>query len=289
MELLDFPRRFSSLVNPVKIAKNIKWRYGASISNSSHVFVVGAPRSGTTLMFTIIGAHPSFASIDCETFFFVPRDNFNLSSYSRLEKNKNIEMRDIEITLEDSKDIVEFYDKLASKILRDEDKVRFLEKTPFHVLYLKYLVKHFPNARFVNMIRDGRDCYRSNKRLADYYHKPLKKATRLWRDSIRARQTMGKHSQIIDVRYEDLTHNPTETLERVMSFLGEDFYPEQLDPATYSKSTIFRGDKGHERLSQPIKPTSIGKWKKDLTSDEIQYFQKNAGKELVCMGYEILD
>lgn len=283
-----FPRRIRSLANPLKIFKNLKGRYICSVSYKPHIFVLGAPRSGTTLMFTILASHPNISSIDCETFFFVPRDIFNLSSYKRLTDSGDIDINKIKSYLNSSKDIVAIYDSIAEDIMRREECSRFLEKTPFHILYIDFLLKHFPNAKFVNMIRDGRDCYRSNKRLADYYHKPLEKFSMIWRDSIRARESVGDHPQIIDIRYEDLTSSPEKVVKDLMTFVGEDFFPYQIDPTHYSQSQIFKHDRGHERLSQPIKPTSIGKWREKLTKDEISYFQKIAGKELISMGYEVV-
>jgi len=286
ISLSRFPRRVSSLANPWKVIKNLRGRYLCSISEKPHVFVLGAPRSGTTLMFSILASHPSMAYIDCETFFFVPRDIFNLSSYKRLADNSNISLKEIGDHVKSSEDVVRLYDSIAADVMTAGGGSRFLEKTPFHILYIDFLIKHFPNAKFVNMVRDGRDCYRSNKRLADYYHKPLENFSVVWRDSIRARQAVGNHPQVMDVKYEDLTTFPERIVRELMTFLGEDFFPYQIDPTHHSRPKIFENDKGHERLRQPIKPTSIGKWREKLTIDEIDYFQKLAGKELLAMGYE---
>lgn len=129
--VFGFQRRVGSLVNPVKIARNIKWRYGARTSDAPHVFVVGAPRSGTTLMFTILASHPEFSSINLESFFFVPRDVFKLESYRRLEKYGGLSTDSMKSLLASSRDLVELYDRMAEKLIAKDNASRFLEKLPF--------------------------------------------------------------------------------------------------------------------------------------------------------------
>ena len=137
------------------------------------------------------------------------------------------------------------------------------------------------------MIRDGRDCFVSNKRLDPYFHKPLAKFAAVWRDSIKLRNKLGNHSRIMDVRYEEFTHHPLEITQNIMSFLGEDFLEQQINPSCFSQGKIFKGASGHERLTKPIKPSSIGKWKEKLSIDEINYFNQIAGCELKALGYKL--
>lgn len=72
-----------------------------------------------------------------------------------------------------------------------------------------------------------------------------------------------------------------------MSFLGEKFYSEQINPQKTSNINIYLELSGHERLAKPIRPTSIGKWKDKLSPEEISIFEKIAGCELESLGYAI--
>ena len=286
---LRFPRRLTSLCNPVKIGKNILWRYNSSISPEDHVFVVGAPRSGTTLMFSILASHPAFSSINSETFFFVPRDVLNQKNYDRLYHYGGLEQDTVTELLSSSKNLVDFYDSFTHVLKQRDDKKRFVEKTPFHALYLRFLTYHFPHAKFINMIRDGRDCYVSNNRLDldPHFHKCIVKFSQTWRDFIKARNSLLKSKQIIDIRYEELTQNPGQTIEKVMSFIDEDFLETQIDHNYFSKTKMFSGQGGHERLDQPIKPSSIGQWKEKMSEEEIDIFHNIAGRELQTLGYNL--
>ncbi|WP_153009732.1 sulfotransferase family protein [Mastigocoleus testarum] len=286
--IFGFQRKLVNICNPIKVIKNIQWRYGSTTSVEPHVFVVGAPRSGTTLMFSVLASHPAFSFIERETFFFVPRNVLDLECYTRLSNFGGPTKQEIKDIFKASSNLVELYDNVADLIKQRDRKQRFLEKTPFHVLYLKFLINHFPNAKFIHMIRDGRDCYLSSKRLAAHYHKPLSKEATLWCDSIKARQSLGESRQIIDIRYEEFTHKPLEITQKIMNFLGEDFLEEQVKTTSYSKTKMFAGESGHERLKQPIKPSSIGQWREKMTSEEINLFQNIAGSQLKQFNYEVI-
>ncbi|MBR9911300.1 MAG: sulfotransferase, partial [Gammaproteobacteria bacterium] len=115
-----------------------------------HIFIVGAPRSGTTLLQSILLVHEKIVGFDEETGFFMYRDLFS----REFEGIKNDQYE--KICLESS-DIVSLYDGVAK--LRIETIGRdgfFLEKTPQHVLKIDFLLKNFPNAKFLNLFRDIR-------------------------------------------------------------------------------------------------------------------------------------
>lgn len=289
ISFLRFPRRPTSLCNPLKIGKNILWRYNSSISLEPHVFVVGAPRSGTTLMFSILASHPAFSSISCETFFFVPRDVFNQRNYDRLYQYGGLEKQKVTNLLNCSKNLVDFYDRFTSLLIQRDGKKRFVEKTPFHALYLNFLTRHFPQAKFINMIRDGRDCYVSNNRLDSdpHFHKCIVKFSKTWRDFIKIRNRLSNQNQILDIKYEELTQNPLQAINRVMNFISEDFLDSQINHNYFARTKMFNGESGHERLTQPIKPNSIGKWKEQMSEEEISIFHRIAGRELQTLGYNI--
>ncbi|MBE9039853.1 sulfotransferase [Oscillatoriales cyanobacterium LEGE 11467] len=284
--ILRFKRKIFNLLNPIRLTKNLIWRYNSQISQKSHVFVVGSPRSGTTLMFAILAAHPSFIGIETETFFFVPRDIFNIKSYHRISEVSQLNSSKISELMSKSKNLVNFYDNLSDSIKPSNSEKRFLEKTPFHIFYLSYLSQKFPNAKFINMIRDGRDCYVSNNKLPKQFHMPPQKFAMLWKDSVRARIRLGEQPNILDVRYEQLTKDPFHTTRKIMNFLGEEFMENQINSDYYSQTKMFQGMNGHERLQKEIKPTSIGQWRKKMTAKEISEFERTARNELKELMYE---
>ena len=71
-----------------------------------------------------------------------------------------------------------------------------------------------------------------------------------------------------------------------MNFLGEGFEPQQIDSTKYSKNVTVNTKKEHfSNLSKPISKSSQGRWLSEMSSDEVNTFNKIAGNELRLLGY----
>ena len=287
VKLLGSNKNIFNVLNPFKLARNALWRYRATDSKQPHVFVLGCPRSGTTLTFSVLANHPAFASIKMETFFFVPRDIFNLENYRRMTNYGGLEIEETREILKHSNNLINFYDNYASELINKNNSKRFLEKTPIHVIYLPYLKKHYPKASFINVIRDGRDCFTSHLRLETHHHLPVDSFAKMWQNCINTRKKFGDDSQILDVVYEKLTENPKVEVKRIMDFLKEDFIDEQFEPKFFSNNKMFEGEKGHERLNSKIKPKSVGQWKISMSNSDKNTFNSIAMNELAQFGYNL--
>lgn len=280
-------QRYLKFLNPIRCYNNFAWRYLCNKSDQPYVFVIGAPRSGTTLMFSIINSHPAFSGVDDETYFFVLRDIFNENFKGFYHANGLSKQEFIRIRKE-SKDLINFYDNLGKFILRRDSAVRFIEKTPEHVVYLNFLLKNFPQAKFINMVRDGRDCYISHKKLESHLHRSVKSFANYWRYRVLIGHKFSEHPHILNVRYESLSQKPLETITKVMDFIGEEFLPLQMDPNYYSKTNL-KKYKGHDSLKKPINPDSIGRWREKMSREEVAIFHNVAGKTLQKLGYEVVN
>ncbi|NES72298.1 MAG: sulfotransferase [Okeania sp. SIO2D1] len=270
------------LKNPARLPKNIIWRFPKSTSHQRHIFVFGAPRSGTTLMKLILGAHPNLTGPGYETGIFMYREIFSLTFYG-------LTQLEIENIQKQSQDIVDFFDRLAERTLKKYDGTRFIEKTPPHVLKIDFLTKYFPNSQFINMYRDGRDCYCSARNHPNVVQgKSIEKYAKYWKRCINARLGQGNNSNILDVKYEDLTLQPERVVKQIMNFLGEDYYPSQLDPSQYSQNMITKTNRPEfALLSKPINSSRVNRHKQELSSDEINKFNQIAGNQLKQIGYEV--
>ena len=269
--------------NPDHILKNITWRLNPSISYQPHVFIIGAPRSGTTLLESILDVHPNIGSIKVELGFFTIRDIYSFKAiyFSGVDSNF------INKIFTNSDDIVQYYDYLSQYFLSVKGGTRFLEKTPQNIFKLKFLRRHFPKAKFIHIYRDGRDCYCSSQGNRNVVQgKTIQQYAQYWKRCIHARQACGETTQILDVKYEELTTHPEATVRQIMQFLGEAYSPDQLNPACYSNHPSSRR-REFDRLSKPISSSSNGRWMRELTQQEIQIFHRIADRQLLSLGYSL--
>lgn len=263
------------------ILKNIKWRLANRVSDQSHVFILGSPRSGTTLLQVIISIHSDFYACESETGIFTWQDLFD---EKRRYCGLSVEM--INKIMGECKNSVEFMDKLAIYFLNTNSASRFVEKTPQHVLHLRKLLKYFPNSQFINLYRDGRDCYCSSK-----FHKnvPQRKNVKVfakyWKKCVNARIQEGNNKKIFDVKYEELTSNPKDILEKIMRYLGASMQYQQLSNTKIAEDKR-SGFTEHQNLKNPINTSSQGRWRNEMTMHEKELFWRIAGKELERIGYE---
>jgi hypothetical protein len=258
----------------------VRWWMRRRRSPAPHVFVVGAPRSGTTLMHTVLLAHPHLCGPHGETGFFSWRNLLdparNVMGLSAAER------RPLEA---EADDLTTFFDALVRrfKAQHGAEGRRFVEKTPQHVKHLDTIGARFPRARFVHMVRDGRDACCSALKADIPNGDAVDRFGRYWRRCIRARL----HTRHADhVSYEAFTSEPEATLRGVMAFLGEAYVPSQLEPAARAhdpRTQVAR----FARLARPITPASQGRWRRDLAPSQVARFEAIAGDELAAMGYPL--
>lgn len=273
-------RLIKFVFEPSTLIRNITFRNSHTISDRNHIFVVGAPRSGTTLVKQILSTHPRLRGPGYETAIFMFKDifNFKFSGFKREE---------ISALIQKSNDIVDFFDQFAEANLEKLGGERFVEKTPPHVLQLKFLIKHFPKAQFINIFRDGRDCYCSAQKHPNIVQgRSVENYATYWKKCIKSRLTKASNPQIFDIKYEELVANPGQIVPEIMNFLGEEFDPKQINPEYYSKNVAVNTHKSHfNKLSKPINGSSQGRWKSEMQANEIHRFHQIAGDELRLLRY----
>lgn len=264
---------------PHQVFRNISWRRPKKASDHRIIFVVGAPRSGTTLMERVLNSHSKLFSMQQETGLIslrniFSRDHFGLSR----EENKQL--------FSESSDLVDFFTR-AARLLESRNEGRTLiEKTPQHVLHIGFLTRYFPNARFVNVVRDGRDAYCSSRKHPNVRLNSPAIYARYWKRCIDAGLSVKANPIVHTVRYEDFTSDPQSHLQKVMAFLDLELEPSQFE-ATQVQADARSSFERHQRLAQPITSATVGRWRDELTDQQVQDFQAVAGSELEAYGYEL--
>jgi hypothetical protein len=252
----------------------------ASTSYREHIFITGAPRSGTTLIKTILTAHPAIAGGDYEsTGVFKIR---NLYQYSCGE----IENGWIQVSCEDATDLVDFYDQLADALLEYYDGRIFVDKVWPNRFRLTYVLTKFPRARWIHMVRDGRDSYCSAREHPNIpQSETLEGFARYWQRANRIIEAQVPFEKRIRLRYEDLTANPEEEICRLMEFLGLEVDPAQFNPAEAGNTPSIRKRSYHQRVGQSLDTRSVGRSREELSNRENELFMKIAQDIMLDYGY----
>ena len=166
-------------------------------------------------------------------------------------------------------------------------KQRWGEKTPRHVFYWREILHFFPQAKFVHMIRDGRDVALSWMR-ARFGPKTVYPAARQW---IRYLQEIdeirhSKHNEVLlEIRYEDLLDDPEGTLRGLCRFLGEDYVPGMLD--FHRNESPYRTDSTNlENLRRPLMTENQQKWRTQMSQGQRRVFEAVAAPMLRHYKYE---
>jgi hypothetical protein len=201
------------------------------------VFIVGAPRSGTTLMRSIIDAHPNIFCPVWETGLFVHLDRM-------LNGDLHIVMKEEGERFPLSRaDLIAWARQAALDLVRrfgsKTNKSRWAEKTPAHVHHIRLICELFPDAQFIHMIRSGYEVVRSLQNMP-WAPRRIRWSIGTWVDSVHAGREAAqalRPSQYTEVRYEDLTREPEQLLRQLCDFLGEPFAPQMLEFHKAEKNT----------------------------------------------------
>jgi hypothetical protein len=270
------------------------------------VFVVGHPRSGTTLLRFMLSSH-SQLDIPEETGFIpflVPDNQLNADlSMAQVEEILRRIAQLNHLWRDMVPDVAAFYgelpeprlchvlDALYRQQIAPHGAVRWGDKTPVYVRYIATLDTLFPTAQFIHVIRDGRDAALSAQAkwpgrriyMDNYY------LLQHWMTNVesgrRAGQLLGGE-RYLEIRYEGLVQNPQGTLEGICAFLGETFEPAMLEPAQLARR-VGPGPQHHVEVMQPVSSTSVARWKAEMNPFEQRMADHVAGRSLQALGYEL--
>jgi hypothetical protein len=208
---------------------------GAAVARPP-VFVIGSPRSGTTLVRLILDAH-SHVSCGEETHFLrdleaiVGRRWELVASYGLERAWWLARIRDL-------------YLAFQAEVLAASGKARWAEKDPTYTLHLGFIEELFPDALYVHLLRDGHDVVASFRDRWGY-RSAARAARTEWARYVRAATALGRRldgSRFLELRYELLVTDPEAETRRLFAFLGEPWEPTVLDvdPARHSATERYR-------------------------------------------------
>jgi hypothetical protein len=238
------------------------------------VFVVGAPRSGTSMMQWTLRAHPELWG-GPESDFLLP-----LLEGAREAYESGTSRGDLHWLSQQEVSFDEFLGYLGlgiNALYTDRSGgLRWVEQTPQYTLHLADIFRLFPDARAIVMVRDGRDVVHSLR----HFVNPVEhsEASALWQRFTEAGIGWGDRGptgQSIVVRHENIVSEPEREVRRILDFLDLDFAQGCVDHLA----------KGRINSSFDSDEERAAGWR-EWNRTEKKVFQQNAGQLLIDLGYE---
>ena len=268
------------------------------------LIVLGVGRSGTTLLRVMLDRNSQLA-IPYET-FFVPQLAHRHGRRPQLDKfiedlgrlrtlyDWGITPEDVRPRLHDGMTTREAIGAIFETYAERQGKTRWGDKTPLYMQQLPLLKRLFPDARWVHLVRDGRDAALSFLELPAGFSgktwaqpRTVAQFAARWRTEILAARRLGRHAggRYLELRYEDLVAEPELEVGRVCEHAALPWEPGMLDHTRVSDAANMPE---HRNLAQPPTP-GLRDWRSQMSHEDALAFEQVAGDILRSAGYELLE
>ncbi len=271
-------------------------------------FIVGAQRSGTTLFRLILNAHSKIA-IPEEGTFWMPligsmNKDYDALIKGRVLKNyikyirKNEAFKVWQLNIENIITKIDFDSGVTLRALMElfytenaiiNNKSIWGDKTPSFFRKVNDLSVIFPNARFIHLVRDGRDIYFS-LRGRERGRRNVAVAALEWKYKIqKVRRFFGQLpvGRCLEVRYEDILNSPESKVLEVCNFLNVDYEESMLD--FYKSSHKYVGKHHSGLIFKAISRSPVKRWKKLMNDSDNKIYESVARNCLEDQEYEIIN
>lgn len=268
------------------------------------VFVVGMPRSGTTLLSSLLNAHPDLV-IAPETHYFTRcwtgepiRDWADVERMlDRLDQQPGV--HDMQLTAEEERRIRErlrvatapthgdVLRALLETYAEQSDAPAWGEKTPDHLRFVPEMARQFPEAVFIAIVRDPRDVCLSLRSMP-WSRSTLLEQAWTWRTyaALVDRYRADYDGRFFHLRYEDLIADPESVLRDVCTFLEMPFHASMLRPQEDSAQPFdAEREPWKEKSKRQIDASNREKWRTQMPEAERIIVEWIAGQWLSAYGY----
>jgi len=266
------------------------------IKNSPPIFIIGSQRSGTSFLYRLVQSYLKIG---------FGRDNGNfvrmmdmLRFYGDLKEEQNIRrlLKDIlaipefkkrfkGLEIDEDHFIANLEERSYAEVVRRfyaewayfKETDRWGGKTPDYSIYANELYSLFPDAKFIHIMRDGRDVALSLFKLEWGPESPMQ-AAKHWKDRAKSALEFGKglsDKTYMELRYEGLLDNPQKEFARIVHFIEYEGDREALI------------NQFNNEIEGKIKQGNYNKWKREMSPRQIKAFERVAGDLLKELDYEV--
>jgi len=284
-------------------------------------FILGRPRSGTTLLTTLFNAHPNvriapefpillplyqkfrkvkdwdetaIRSFVDHLFRHYVFNNRTLDHYMLNKEEFTAELMELKHrgTVQDFLKCINYH---SFSVFEKQKTLRIGDKNPVYSIYIRRFLKIFPEAKFICIVRDYRDNFVSIQKLSELKMEApiLTLQVCRWRYALkgflRCREKYPERIRII--RYEDLVTDQEPMMKDLCGFIGIPYDPTVFDFYKKKEETLKAYndpmiEKFHGSLMNPVNTGRMNQWKKVLTPAQVRIADHIAGRYADMFNYE---
>ena len=270
------------------------------------IFVVGCPRSGTTMLSLMIHAHPRLA--------MPPESRFLLKTWRKRQKYGDLSTKQQRTQLAKScvrtgskvRDLGLDPDETLEAILAAPPTIgsafgtvfkmfadkhgaaRWGDKRPAYYQEVDVLLRLFPDAQIVHIVRDGRANVASLKKMPWWPYDSIGSMA-AWSQAEYCSQRNAKRlapDVFHVIRYESLVADPEPVLRELCTFLDEDFVPAMLEPSEV-RDVVPEKKTWHGNLKQSVNTDQVESWRKGLEPWELGLMETVLRRKLKRWDYQL--
>ncbi|MEG4024390.1 MULTISPECIES: sulfotransferase [unclassified Microcoleus] len=265
------------------------------------IFLVGCPRSGTTMLQSLLAAHPEVISFPESKFFqylvykrfarkFPESKFFQYLLYKRFARKfpgrmeaffkDEINRPELLQGFDDSQTVaakVSWFVGVLDGLAAEQNKSIWLEKTPEHLYFIEDIQRFLPDAKFIHILRNSMDTIASLHEATRTSHElwgpgwDLNHCIHRWKEARLISHKYAKKSNHILVKYEDILDNKVNKLEELCHFMGIEYDDRMLEFYQEKAAYLSLNQPWHQGIEREIKSNKIHKYHKTFKSNQIRY------------------
>lgn len=265
------PKLFEPDADPIRIVthrvtfeRSSNWHLEDAPSvDDSPVFVVGFPRSGTTMLETMLDAHPGLAGMDERAFI-----EGAISDMKQLGLAYPEQLGEIDSEVANS--FRETYWKRAAEIVERAPSVRLVDKNPLNIMRLPMIARLFPNAKIILALRHPCDVMLSNYMQTFRSPAYIKLCETIESTAVGYARTFAfwldqasvLTPDVLELRHEDTVDDIDAQSRRIADFLGIEWDRCMVDFHDHARERGFIATPSYHQVVEPLNRKGVGRWER---------------------------
>lgn len=247
------------------------------------IFLVGSPRSGTTMLQSLLAAHPEVISFPESKFFhYLLYKKFAGKLPGRMEAFFKDEINRPELLqgFDDSQTVatkVSWFVGVLDGLAAEQNKSIWLEKTPEHIYFIEDIQRFLPDAKFIHILRNSMDTIASLHEATRNSHDlwgpgwDLNHCIHRWKEAMLISHKYAKNSNHILVKYEEILDNKVKKLEELSQFMEIEYDDKMLEFYQEKAAHLSLNLPWHQGIDREVKSNKVHKYHKIFNDQEIRY------------------